>query len=150
MGLLFLVPILFLIPNSAVNAQVIISEVMYDLEGSDSTREWVEIYNSGSDAVDLLKWRFFEQGVNHKLKVSQGSAVLPPQKYAIIADNASVFLEENSAVSATVFDSSFSLKNSGETLILRNGDLDDVDAVTYTSDWGAAGDGNSQIGRAHV
>ncbi len=142
-GLSFLVPILFLIPNSAVNAQVIISEVMYDLDGSDSTREWIEVYNSGSGAVDLSKWRLFEQGVNHKLKVSQGNAVLPPKRHAIIADNASVFLGEYSGVSASVFDSSFSLKNSGETLILRNGDLDDVDTISYTPDWGAAGDGDS-------
>ena len=36
------------------HAQVYINEIMYDLPGTDSGREWIEIYNAGSDAVDKL------------------------------------------------------------------------------------------------
>ncbi len=126
-----------------VFAKVQISEIMYDLDGADSTREWIEVYNTGNDAVDLSNWRLSEADTNHKLKLSKGSAIIPPQGYAIVADNASVFLQENSGFSGTVFDSSFSLSNKGESVSLLDKDLNKIDSVTYMSDWGAQGDGNS-------
>ncbi|HEY4502293.1 MAG TPA: lamin tail domain-containing protein [Candidatus Paceibacterota bacterium] len=133
---------LFFFPFFA-QAQVVISEIMYDLEGSDAGREWIEVYNAGADAVDLSSWRLFENESNHKLSLSLGSAILAPGTFAIIADNANLFLEENTGFLGTVFDSSFSLKNSAETLVIRDANLDDIDSVTYNPDIGAAGDGNS-------
>ena len=38
------------------SAQVVISEIMYDVSGevgADDTREWVEIFNAGSTAQEL-------------------------------------------------------------------------------------------------
>jgi len=68
---------------------------------------------------------------------------LPTDGVAIIADSPEKFLSDNVGFSGTIFDSSFSLKNTGETIILRNTDLVDSDSVSYTSDQGAKGDGNS-------
>jgi len=45
--------------------------------------------------------------------------------------------------SGILFDSSFSLSNTGETVSIRNQDLVDEDTASYTSDMGAKGDGNS-------
>ncbi|MBP9668988.1 MAG: PKD domain-containing protein [Candidatus Pacebacteria bacterium] len=42
-----------------------------------------------------------------------------------------------------LLDSAFSLSNSGEQLVLRDADLVDRDAVTYTAESGAAGDGRT-------
>ena len=51
-----------LMPHSAY-ASVIISEIMYDPQGTDTDHEWVELYNSGSDAVEITKdWRFVVGG----------------------------------------------------------------------------------------
>ena len=125
------------------HAQVVITEVLYNLEGADSGHEWIEVANEGTSQIDLTTWRFFENGTNHTLTAASGGATLAPGSVAIIADDAEQFLLDTPAFSGVLFDSAFSLSNEGETLIMRNADLEDIATVSYTSDDGASGDGNS-------
>ena len=129
-----------LVPLSAF-ANVAITEVMYDVSGSDSGREWVEIQNQGTDAVDVSGWRFFEEGVNHKLSSNAGYT-LKPGEYAVIADKESAFRTDWANYSGLLFESSFSLKNTGETLELRDSSLKSIASAAYSSGE-AEGDGNS-------
>src|SRR5258708_21866234 len=119
-----------------------ITEIMYDPEGADTGREWIEVYNDGS-AADLSKWKFFEGGTNHGLVSAQGDATIPNGGYAVIADNPQKFLLDFPSYSGALFDSSFSLKNTRETLALKDVLLAIVASVTYDPPWGAVGDGNS-------
>lgn len=133
---------LFLVSAGYAHASVVINEIMYNLDGTDSKREWIEVHNAGSDSVDLSNWKLFENGTNHGLSpVASGS--VPPDGYAVIADDPSGFKGDWPQYQGILFDSSFSLSNSGETLTLRDENLVDQDMVSYTSDEGANGDGNS-------
>jgi hypothetical protein len=116
---------------------------MYDLEGADAGREWVEVINSGDAALDLSLWKFFEGGVNHGLSLFQGETIIPAGGFAIIADNAANFLADNPGFTGSVFDSSFSLSNTGEALSLKNEKGEMVDTFVYSADLGASGDGYS-------
>lgn len=120
---------------------------MYDLEGTDTDREWIEVYNDGS-SVDLTTWKFFEANTNHTLVLSQGSGTLSTGSFAVIVQNPSAFLSDWPGYSGTIFDSSFSLSNeSGETIGMKDGSLSLIDEVTYAGSVnGGAGDGNSIIG----
>lgn len=122
------------------NAQVIITEIMYDLEGTDSDREWVEIYNGTNDAIDLTNYYFYESGVSHRLS---GEGLLNPNQYAVIVDSVDKFLEDWSDYSGLIFDSSFALSNSGEELIIQDSQKNNLDSVSYNPDMGANGTGNS-------
>jgi hypothetical protein len=133
--------LLSLVPVS-VGAQVSITEIMYDAEGSDSGYEWIEVKNTGSQDINLTTWKFFEGETNHGITAFRGGEMLAAGSYAIVADNASQFISEWGQVKS-VFDSSFSLRNDGETLSMRNAQGVDVDVVTYSADWGGAGDGNT-------
>lgn len=124
-------------------ASVRISEVMYDLEGTDTGREWIEIENIGSASVDLSNYRLLEAGVNHTLTLIEGSAVLAPGGVAVIADDTAKFKADWPAFGGTLFDSAFSLSNTGETLSIKDGSLAIEDTATYSSDLGGAGDGSS-------
>ncbi len=142
----FIFSFVFLVWASVTNAQIVINEIMYDLDGSDSGKEWIEILNNGSEDVDIIGWRFFEAETNHKINLIDGknlNFLIPKNSYAIIVDNFDKFSVSHPNFSGLVFDSAFSLSNSGENLILRNSDLNDIDNISYTSDWGASGDGNS-------
>lgn len=119
MGKISLLIALILFMNSANS--LIISEIMYNPEGNDEGREWIEIYNDGSEKINLSKYRFFENGVKHRLKFLSGE-VLDPGEFGIIADNAENFLAEYnfSLEDLIIADSSFSLKNSGEYIAILN------------------------------
>lgn len=133
--------VLLLLPCCA-SAQVIITEIMYDLaEGGDTGREWVEVQNTGSESVNLTEWKLFENDTNHGLKAMAGEA-LAPGAYAIIADNPAKFAIDWPSYSGLVFDSAFALNNSGETLVLRccGKEPTDRDSVTYNNTGGGSGD----------
>lgn len=133
---------LILIPKFAF-AGVIISEVMYDVDGSDSGREWIELTNQGDIAENIEGWRLFEQGVNHTLKIISGSFDLQANQALVIVSDPEKFLIDWPEYSGTLIDSSFSLSNSGESITIRDSDLNDIDSFVYTGEEGANGDGNS-------
>lgn len=134
--------LLFFTPH-IVSAEILISEIMYDLPGLDAKHEWIEIVNTGKSVADLTDWRFFEDDTNHRLTVVMGSALLSPGARAVIADNTDIFLSDWPDFSGTLFDSSFSLKNTGELIAIRNAELAEVSVVVYMSSWGGKGNGDS-------
>jgi len=134
--------ILFIIASiliiSYVEAEVIISEIMYDLGGSDTGREWIEIYSD--EEVNLSGWKFYEAETNHKLILINGSEIF--SGYAVIADKPENFLLDNPDFNGILFDSTFSLKNDNETIALKDSSLNLTFEITYLSEWG--GDGNNK------
>jgi len=136
----FLFFMLLFLPLS-VGAQIIITEIMYDLDGTDSKREWVEIYNTGSEDINIANWWFYNGG-NHGFQ--NENAVLVGDAYAIIVDDPTKFSIDNPEVSVLILDSStFSLKNTGEYIAIRNEDKIDVDGLTYVPIESANGKGDS-------
>ncbi len=126
------------------HAQLAITEIMYDLSGGDTGREWIEVQNVGTDSISLTEWKLFEANSNHGL-TAEASDTLVPNQFAIIADDIAKFRADWPSFSGLVVNSSFSLNNSGESLSLRccGKDISDRDTVAYTADLGALGDGNS-------
>lgn len=139
----FLILIFLFLPTLA-SANVSITEIMYDLEGADTGREWIEIFNDDEEVIDLTDWKLYESETNHKLSSSDlDNLIIPANSYAVIADNPVKFLTDWSDFLGLIFDSVFSLKNSGENLIIRDAELNDIDNVFYNPELGAKGDGNS-------
>lgn len=136
----------FLLFSHVVYGSVYITEVMYDLPGTDTDREWVEVYNDSTEVVDLSGWKFFD-GSNHNLvpppeNSGQGSIIVPGEGIAILASDAATFLTENQSFTGTVIDTVMSLGNTGDTLKLIKDDGSISFETTYTNS-GGQGDGNS-------
>ena len=120
---LFLLSLFFSNKRTAIYAQmespIVISEISaYEADN----HEWVEIYNRGSEPVDIQGWTFWEGGVNHKLQLARGTtSTLDARSFAIIAEDANQFILDYPSVTATFFDSSWgSLNESGEEIGLKN------------------------------
>jgi hypothetical protein len=140
---LFVLLVIFAIPFHSF-ASVFINEVMYDLEGTDSDREWIEVKNDSSESINFSEWKFYENSSNHGVTLYQGEEVISPGGFAVIVDSPETFLSDWPSFSGNLFDSSWSsFSNAGETFSIKNEDGDVIDEITYTSEDGAGGDGNS-------
>ncbi len=144
--------ILSLALPAAAHAAVTINEVMYNPKGSDSGREWVELYNSGSSDVALVggqgsgSWRIADSS-NHTLTdpvggVGRGSLVVPAGGYLIVASDPAAFIGEYGG-SYSVVKASLSLTNTGTTISLIDGTGATVDSVTYAASQGGGDNGTS-------
>ncbi len=131
----------------ADTGDVVFSEIMYDLEGVDTNREWIELKNTTAQAIDISGWKLFD-GSNHILNEppengGQGSLLIPPLGFVVIATHALQFKIDNPNYTGTLIDSSFSLNNTGDTIKMIDANQAIASEVTYASTVGAAGDGNS-------
>jgi hypothetical protein len=140
--IIFILGIFYVFIPLVTFASAQITEIMYDVPGTDTGREWIEIQNTGSTTLDLSTWKIYEANTNHKITTVANSNV-PAGGFAVVADSSDKFKIDNPGYTGLVFDSTFSLSNEGESITLRNQDGGDVDTVSYIPTWGAAGDGNS-------
>jgi len=89
-----------------------ITELLPDPEGSDSTDEFIEIFNNDSEKIDLLNWSLSD---GSKTYTWQESYLLNPEQYQAFY----------------ITETKISLNNSGETITLKNPDEEIVLEITY-------------------
>jgi len=76
--------VLFTLP---LCAQVLITEVMYDLDGTDSPNEFVELFNlSSTDTVDLTGWQIRDKSSTDAIVDSGFGRELPPLGYGLLLE----------------------------------------------------------------
>jgi len=76
---------ILLLFTNVILSQIRITEVMYDLDGSDSPNEYVEIYNlSLVDTVNLTGWQIRDRSSTDVLHDSGYGLIIPPASYGII------------------------------------------------------------------
>lgn len=145
--------LVFAAPSFA-SAQVVINEIMYNPQGADTGREWVELYNQGQTDVTMVggsgkgSWRLSD-GSNHTLTdpaggTGRGSLTVPAGGYLVIASDPNDFISgEYAGGTYSVVKSSISLNNTGATVALLDGTGTAVDTVTYSPSQGGSDDGSS-------
>lgn len=143
-GLIFI--FLFFIVGSQAKADVYISEIMYDFEGTDTDYEWIELGNDGGEDVDITGWKF-NDGSNHNLNIppangSVGELVVPSGGFLILASNASTF-DSFYNISESIIDTVMAMNNTEESISLIDDSDSSVDSVAFSSSMGANGDGKS-------
>jgi len=122
-----------------------INEIMYNLPGLDRNREWIELFNGGPEDINITGWKFFEYSTDssHLFTLGQDSMVIPTGEYAIVAADATTFLNEHPACNCTVIESGFWLSNTGDTITLKDASSVIIDEVSYHNSWGASGNGKT-------
>lgn len=102
--------------NAIVANDVVINEIMYAPLSEDSADQYIELYNQGTNAVDISDWRF-TAGI--KFTIPQ-HVVMAPGAYLVVAQNAAhlMTLYPNLHSGNTVGDFQGKLSKNGERLVL--------------------------------
>jgi hypothetical protein len=114
---------------------VVINEIMYDPSGSDSGKEWIEIYNNGSTAVNITGWMITDQDGGDDFTFPSMS--FPSGNYIVITSGLGTNETDFSDGCAHFFmwKSGTFFENSGDDILLLNGTGYGIDYVAY--DYGA-------------
>ncbi|NWK57521.1 lamin tail domain-containing protein [Verrucomicrobiaceae bacterium N1E253] len=132
---------LCLLLQGTVQGNVVINEIHYDPEPNTEAVEFIELYNNGSESVDLSHWQFTD-GVRYSLPESTS---LAPGAYLIIAENPHAILTKFGVSALGPWTGK--LSNEGETITLKNPLGETIDTVDYGVGFpwplGARGTGSS-------
>jgi len=128
---------LFLIFTSFswLNAQIVITEIMYNNPGTDDY-EYLEIINNDTEAVNLAGYNFTE-GITFTFP----DLTLMPGEYVVLASDSALFADAF-GIEPWEFESG-ALNNGGEDIELRDPSGNVVDYVNYSPNapWDEAADG---------
>jgi hypothetical protein len=119
---LILLPVLLL---QFLAASVVINEVCYDPEGSDTGKEWIELYNAGSSEVNLNGCKIYSGGSSYNLNYVFPHFILRPGRFVLVGGD---------AVPNTHFTHNFSFQNGGsesDAIRFVNADSTYTDTVIY-------------------
>jgi len=137
--------ILLLVVPFITHGQLIINEIQYNPAGTDGGYEWIELHNNGDAVVSVEDFSLRESDKNHRITQTNESLgwSIPTNGYAIIVDNPTKFLEKHPGFPGLLFDSSFTLVNTGELVELLNPDGELIFGFMYDPQWGGDGDGST-------
>ncbi|HWH68149.1 MAG TPA: lamin tail domain-containing protein, partial [Candidatus Sulfotelmatobacter sp.] len=116
-------------PNASIRvSDIVINELMYHPITEDDNDQYIELYNRGTNPINLQGWRL-EEAVSFSFP---SSAVLAPDSFLVIAKNAAHLRTNYSNLTAnnTLGDFSGKLSGNGERLVLT---MPDTIASTNSS-----------------
>lgn len=123
---------LLMVSTSLADA-VKINEIMHHPASQNPNEQWVELYNNGTNAVNLQGWHF-SKGVNYTFP----AVTLPPDGYLVVAADLNAFTNPYPAVANVVGSWVGRLSFGGEEIELSDAQDQRVDDVIYSDggDWG--------------
>lgn len=128
---------------SEITDVLVINEINYNSSDDFGTGDWVEIFNTMDEPVDVSGWIFKDQ-VDSNSFVIPNNTVLEAFGYLVIADDTTKLKSVNPDARNYIGDFAFNLSGSGEELRLFNADGGLVDVLTYSDDtpWPIEADGD--------
>jgi len=118
------------------NAQIIITELMYNSPDVDDLYEYIELYNSSESTIQLKGYKFID-GIDHTFQDLE----IASKAYLVLVKDSTAIRDLN--ISAIVWDNG-GLKNKGETIILADSNGITIDSVDYSDrgEWVSTPDGD--------
>jgi hypothetical protein len=120
-----------------------ITEIMYNPEGNDSGREWIEVFNNSSETINILSgkngWRI-NDGKNH---LFEENLTVYPQEIFVIVQDKSLFLKNYPNFQGKMIQANFSLKNESGKIQIFDEQKRLRAEISYQSSCGGYGNGYS-------
>lgn len=119
---------------------LVINEIMY--EPLSGTSEWVEVYNTRSEPIDLERWTVLDAPTasgNRTATVLQAPIVVPSGGYAVIAGDSTFFDRfpgvDGERVVVVNQSGGLGFGNEGDAVVLKDPEGTMIDSVLYWPSW---------------
>jgi hypothetical protein len=109
---------------------IVINEINYSSSPERDTKDWIELVNNGSTAVDLEGWLISDTGIDTG-HYFQSGLILYPGNYLVVCRNLVAFRSFNPDVANSIGDIPFGLSASGDIIRLYDDQGNLMDAVDY-------------------
>jgi hypothetical protein len=137
--------VLFLISVSNVNSyaqnpgDVVVNEILYNAPASGSGKEWFEIYNKSTNAVNLNGWRW-KDGTGTLRMITNQNVTLNAGGFAVVCEDSAALRTFYPAVTGLLLQSSGwnGLNNTGDQVVIQTSSGLTIDSVSYLPSWGGA------------
>jgi hypothetical protein len=120
-----------------------ITEIMYNPEGNDTGREWIEVFNNSSETINILSgkngWKI-NDGKNH---LFEEDLTIYPQEIFVIVQDKSLFLKDYPNFQGKIIQANFSLKNESGKIQIFDEQKRLRAEISYQSSCGGGGNGYS-------
>jgi hypothetical protein len=120
-----------------------ITEIMYNPEGNDSGREWIEVFNNSSETINILSgkngWRI-NDGKNH---LFEENLTVYSQEVFVIVQDKNLFLKDYPNFQGKIIQANFSLKNESGKIQIFDEQKSLRAEISYQSSCGGDGNGYS-------
>lgn len=122
--------------------EVVINEVAWAGSSDNSNDEWIELYNTGNQAVDLSGWSIVDDGTS-EYKITAGT--IAPHGYFLIEDSEeSVGNKQADAIIG------LSLANAGDSLVLKDNSGTVIDEVNKSGGAWPAGNNTTKASMERI
>ena len=139
--------------QAAAFGEVVISEIMYDSIGSSDV-EWIELYNPGSDPVDLSGWVLTDDSQFPSPAGGEGECLLPAGATLPVGGFLAVSRKTDTGIGGIVVCTSqngtLTLSNSGDNLALFSASGELVSGSLTQNYPDLAGANNGRIDRSEI
>ncbi|UCH88728.1 MAG: CotH kinase family protein, partial [Thermoplasmata archaeon] len=120
-------------PTSDFSHCIVINEINYNSSGDFNPEDWVELYNTHENPIDLSGWVLKDDDDTHEF-VFPNDTLINSDSYLVLCRNTSFFHEAFPDVVSYIGDFGFGLSGTGELVRLFNGQDILVDSLTYGVD----------------
>lgn len=116
----------FALLSAGARAEVVINEFFYDAPSGTSAPEFIELHNTGDEAVDLTGWHF-DSGITYAFP---NGTTIPAQGYLVVSGDPAAFQSTHGFPALGPWTGR--LSNEGERIRLRNAGGQTADELTYS------------------
>ncbi len=113
---------------------IVISEIMYDPGGGEP--EWIELYNTLSDTINLKDWSITDVYASPKTTILKNNLFIAPKSYTVVSKDSSIYDYHRYIPSVTIAADLPVLNNDMDGIVLKDAVGLTIDSVLYSDTWG--------------
>ncbi len=122
--------------------KIVINEIMYNADKDKDTKDWIELYNAGTESVNLDGWSMIDEDDTHTPFVIGNDIIIEPNEYIIMTRSQTDFGSLINIENQVIGDLDYGF-GGNDIVILKDADGNTHVSVNYDNDlpWPEGADG---------